>query len=266
MYDSINPARIPANAAMVAGYVDGIYGPEHGRFNQPGWDLAAWARFPNAVKVRIAVFASTNDGHVLDVETYDATPAQAPGWVKMRRAAGRDPSVYMNASTWPAVRQAFRSAGVPEPHYWVASYPGGGAVIPAGAIAHQYADPGPYDLSVVADFWPGVDSGAFGNPASHLEEDMSRYYRAAAAPDDTTKVYEIAGNTKRWISAAEYLALGSPPVITVPDPVLDGMLDVQTLQDFIAKAPTPATAPVEAPEPKMPTTLTITGPITGTLS
>jgi hypothetical protein len=152
MYDSVTPSAIPTNAALVGGYVDGAY----------AWSNADWARFPRSVKVRIAVFPRTNDGHVLDVEQGDATPAQAPGWVTMRRNAGVDPTVYCNASTWSAVISAFQSAGVAAPHYWIAHYDGSPA-IPAGAIAKQYNDPpgsgGNYDISAVADFWPGVDQG-----------------------------------------------------------------------------------------------------------
>lgn len=156
MYDAVTPSNIPTSAQMVAGYVDGRY----------AWSAADWARFPGAVKVRIAVFASTNDGHVLDVERYDATPAQAVGWVQRRRDAGVDPTVYCGYSTngysWALVINAFKSAGVAEPHYWVAAYPGNGANLYPGSVAHQYADPvtsgGNYDLSVVADYWPGVDS------------------------------------------------------------------------------------------------------------
>lgn len=151
MYDSITPTAIPTTAAMVAGYVDGLY----------AWSAAGWARFPHAVHVPIACFASTNAGVVLDVETGDATPAQAPGWVQRRRAAGVDPTVYCNLSLWPAVRRAFDTAQVPQPHYWIAHY-GAGPVIPPGAVAVQYADPaagsgGNWDLSAVADYWPGVD-------------------------------------------------------------------------------------------------------------
>lgn len=148
MYDSVTPGNIPADAQMVAGYVDGAY----------AWSAADWARFPAAVHVPIAVFPSTNDGVVLDVEQGDATPQQAPGWVQMRRAAGVDPTVYCSESAWPAVQAAFKAAGVAQPHYWVAAYPGEGAVVPAGAVAHQYQDAGPYDLSVVVDYWPGVDT------------------------------------------------------------------------------------------------------------
>ena len=152
MYDAVTPSQIPANAQMVAGYVDGIY----------AWHANDWARFPDAVKVRIAVFSRTNDGHVLDIEPGCSTPASAPGWVLMRRRAGVDPSVYCNTSTLPTVQAAFRAAGVPEPHYWIASYPGIGAALYAGSVAHQYADPGPVDISVVADYWPGVDGASNG--------------------------------------------------------------------------------------------------------
>ena len=147
MYDAVTPRNIPASAEMVAGYVDGRY----------AWSAADWARFPGAVKVKIAVFASTNDGHVLDVERGNATPVEAPGWVLKRRAAGVDPTVYCSAAAWPAVREAFAAAHVPEPHWWIAAYPGIGATLYPGTVAHQYADPGPYDVSVVADYWPGVD-------------------------------------------------------------------------------------------------------------
>ena len=147
MYDAVTPSNIPAEAQMVAGYVDGRY----------AWSSADWARFPGAVKVKIAVFPSTNDGHVLDVERGNATPAEAPGWVLKRRAAGVDPTVYCSATAWPTVRAAFAAAHVPEPHWWIAAYPGIGAILYPGTVAHQYADQGLCDLSVVADYWPGVD-------------------------------------------------------------------------------------------------------------
>lgn len=152
MFDSITAADIPADAQMVAGYVNGTF----------QWSPGDWARFPNAVKVRIATQAYVNDGHVLDIEQGDATPGQAPGWVAMRRAAGVDPTAYCNASTWPLVRAAFQNQGIPEPHYWIAQYDNV-ASVPAGAVAKQYIDPptsgGHYDLSAVLDYWPGVDSG-----------------------------------------------------------------------------------------------------------
>jgi len=152
MYDSTDAVDIPRHAVMVAGYI---------RPSRFAWSAADWARFPHAVKVRIGVDASVDDGHVLDVEPGLATPRQAPGWVRRRRAAVVTPSIYCNLATWPAVRSEFRRQGVPEPHYWIAKYDNDGRMLP-GAVAKQYADPpthggGHFDLSIVADHWPGVD-------------------------------------------------------------------------------------------------------------
>ncbi len=150
MYDGINsdvPAT-PTSAHLVAGYVDGLY----------KWSAADWARFPNAIKVRIAVFTSTDDGHVLDCEQGNNTPASSVDWVLMRRKAGIDPTVYCGKNTWwGQIRAAFQAPGVPEPQYWVAGY-SGSRQIPVGATALQYTDTGSYDLSVVADHWPGIDT------------------------------------------------------------------------------------------------------------
>lgn len=150
MYDSVDASAIPTTATIVAGYVDGAY----------VWTEGDWARFPRATKVRIAVFATTHDGHVLDVEQGNATPDQAPGWVLGRRAYGIDPTVYCSLSAWTTLRNAFIHANVAAPHWWVAHYNGVEAV-PVGAVAAQYADDimlgKHYDLSAVADYWPGVD-------------------------------------------------------------------------------------------------------------
>lgn len=147
MYDSVNPARIPRDAQMVAGYVNGPY----------KWSAADWALFPNAVHVGIAVRASFDGGEVLDVEPGDATPAQAVEWVRMRRARGVDPTVYCSESTWPTVVRAFASAGVVPPHYFIAHYDGDER-IPIGAVAKQYRNTPDWDLSSVADYWPGIDN------------------------------------------------------------------------------------------------------------
>lgn len=153
MYDAVTWANIPVNVRMVAGYPGGLY----------AWPDRAWERFPKAVKIRVAVTAAEHSSpgarfHVLDVENGDATPAQAPGWCQEERARGEDPSVYCNASTWPAVKAAFASARVAGPHYWIAHYDGV-AEVPAGAVAKQYlgGPTAPVDVSAVADYWPGVD-------------------------------------------------------------------------------------------------------------
>jgi len=196
MYDSVTPSAIPRNAAMVAGYLPP---------SRYAWSAAEWALFPQAVKVRIAIFASVNDGHVLDVEPGDATPAQAPGWVQMRRKAGVDPSIYCNASTWPTVRAEFRKRGVKEPHYWIAKYDGV-ASIPAGAVAKQYADPtvhgrGHFDLSVVADHWPGVD-----------EEDVMtphQYRVLVETQRRVSRTYAVVVENQRRITASQAAILAA---------------------------------------------------------
>lgn len=153
MYDSVRVEGIPTDATMVAGYVDGIYA-NVGTMQR---------RFPNATVVRIAVSSHTNDGHVLDVEQGDATPAGAVSWVKMRRTAGYDPSVYCSSSVWPAVRKAFTDANVPFPHWWIAQWDGI-AQIPTGAVAKQYKNGSNFDTSIVVDHWNGVDSNSNPRP------------------------------------------------------------------------------------------------------
>lgn len=145
---------------LVAGYID-----------SPSftWTAADWALFPTKVHVRIAVRASTNDGHVLDVENGDATPTQAVTWARMRRASGYAfPTIYCSISAQTSVIAAFTAANEPLPLWWLAHYDNLDQLpnLP-NVVAKQYADPGPLDKSVVVAYWPGVDA------APHpLEADM----------------------------------------------------------------------------------------------
>lgn len=147
MYDAVTATNVPKDAKIVAGYINGKY--------QSYPDLVR--EFPDAIHVSIAVSADA-DAQVLDCENFDASPEQCPAWAERQRARGQIPTVYMNASTWPAVRSAFVAQKVSEPNYWVANYDGI-AEVPAGAIAKQYQGgmTAPYDISAVVDFWPGVD-------------------------------------------------------------------------------------------------------------
>ncbi len=146
MYDSTSPGDIPATAEMVAGYIDGAY----------AWSPSGWARFPAAVKVTVATQPGTDAGDVLDVELGDATPAQAPAWIRMRQTAGLTvPTIYCASFAVPQVRQL--CAGL-RYALWVAEWTGHPHAV-AGAVAVQYADPsssgGHYDLSLVTDpGWP----------------------------------------------------------------------------------------------------------------
>jgi hypothetical protein len=122
MFDSVNPAAIPADASLVAGYVDGAVS---------AWPASAWDRFPEAEKVRINVTGDpSHGGDVLDVERFDATPAHAPGWFDARTAAGaKGLTIYCNRSTLPAVdaamgnRSHFRWVATLDGHLDIAGYP-----------------------------------------------------------------------------------------------------------------------------------------------
>lgn len=146
MYDGITPSRIPhAGAELVAGYLDGMW-PSFAEMVK---------LFPLARHVSIATSAAT-DAQVLDVETFDATPAQSVDWTLRQRAAGRIPTVYSNESTWPLIVQAFQRRRVLVPQWWSANYNGVERIAP-GAIASQWQNTPGYDVSAVADHWPGVD-------------------------------------------------------------------------------------------------------------
>jgi len=202
-YDAITPENIPTTAQMVAGYVDGRY----------AWSAADWARFPHSVKARIAVFSSTNDGHILDVEAGCSTPANAPGWVVRRRRAGVDPTVYCSLSAWPSVQAAFAAARVDPPHWWIAAYPGNGPKLYPGSIAHQYPNPGPVDISVVADYWPGVDPkpvAAKAAPTATYPPTLATALRKAPTmilirSSTAPAIYLTDGFVKRWAGNAVQL-------------------------------------------------------------
>ncbi len=102
MYDSIDVSAIPANADIIAGYVDGHWPTVS----------ALRARFPHARILAIAVFAS-DDADCLDVETGDATPGQAPGWVARQRARGvYRPVLYSSVSGVAALLGVLAAAGI----------------------------------------------------------------------------------------------------------------------------------------------------------
>jgi hypothetical protein len=116
MYDSVDVKQIPVAAKAVAGYVNGH------------WPTFAslMARFPNAYRLSIAVNAST-DAECLDIENGDATPAQAPAWVKRQLQRGtKRPVVYSSVSQMPAVLSALTTAGIKrsDVRVWTAHYTG----------------------------------------------------------------------------------------------------------------------------------------------
>lgn len=144
MYDSVDPFAIPLSAAVVAGYVDGLY----------AWPASGWERFPGAVHVSIATQASSS-ADVLDVERGDATVSQVPGWCdRFARPGRRAPTVYCSRSAMTAVQAAVGSRRV---DLWVSTLDGSTDV--PGASVVQYRDAGAWDESVVVDLgWIGWET------------------------------------------------------------------------------------------------------------
>lgn len=147
MYDSVTARNIPADAPIVAGYINGRY----------IWTDADWQRFRNAKQVRIQVFIP---GHpfvpmgmadVLDVEAGDVSRPEAQkaidAFIADRRAHGRVPCIYTSAGS---LHRVWRGTDV---DYWLATLDGRERLI-AGSCATQWVDAGRYDVSVTADWWP----------------------------------------------------------------------------------------------------------------
>lgn len=203
MYDAINASAVPTDGDLYAGYDDG---------NWPSARALA-ARFPGKTVVDITVNPNDNQGVVGDGPPDNGAWDEWVNWTLKRRAAGVDPTIYTNQSSWTAGIAAFKAAGVAQPHWWIAQYDGD-PTIPAGAIAKQYAT-GSYDTSSVADYWPGVDPAPTTPPPSgSIQEDKMYLYTAprsgdANAPEDIF----LLGNGKYQHVAdagiyADLLALG----------------------------------------------------------
>ncbi len=207
MYDGITASALPAGAAMVAGYVDGLW---------PSY-AALVVRFPHAVHVPITVDPSGNAGVVGDGPPDNGSWGAWVAWVKRRRDVGVAPTMYTDEAQWATGRQAFADAGVAEPYWWIADYDDDPA-IPAGAVAKQYATSDAYDTSSVAAYWPGIDPAPTTAPTTQLEEDNMWILRVAGqsaiygmsgsrlwhiATEDDVKEYVANGAHQATISQAE---------------------------------------------------------------
>lgn len=114
MFDSVDLDQVPADAPAVAGYTSGSW-PTYA-------DLAT--RFPAAKRLSIAVSAS-DDAQCLDIEAGDASPSQAPDWVKRQHSRGvRRPVVYCSVSSMDEVWGLLRGAGIKrnQVRLWSAHY------------------------------------------------------------------------------------------------------------------------------------------------
>jgi len=193
MYDSTDPTKIPADAAMVAGYINGKY----------AWNSAGWARFPKAIKLRIDVTGIVPmSGDILDVEPGNLGQpeitsamsleqvehiwanlcAAAAKWVKAREANNLGSTCYIEAS-----RKNQLAAAVDTAHcvYWMAdwgiSQSEAEQKLTGAEVSIQFAT-GSYDTSAVRDdWWPTASSIPVINKPS----------TAPAAPAKTLKSVQV---------------------------------------------------------------------------
>lgn len=157
MYDSVNVDAIPADAQVVAGYVNGQWPTFFG--------LAA--KFPSASLVSIDVNGQRPGADVLDIEPGNVGPEAAPAWVA-KHVGPKLPVLYCSVSAAHAVMVAMTSSSLLY-KLWTAHYTGvahlcsaacGYGTFPEGlVVATQWADPkagsgGDYDVSLCIEGWP----------------------------------------------------------------------------------------------------------------
>lgn len=114
MYDTVTLNTVPPNPQAVAGYTSG---------NWPTY-IPLVKKYPRAKHLSIAVSAS-HDAECLDIENGDASPEQAPQWVRRQHARGvRRPVVYGSVSAMENIINILSRDSIPRNQYrvWTAHY------------------------------------------------------------------------------------------------------------------------------------------------
>ena len=152
MADSTNPFDIPAGQfPIVAGYTDGAY----------AWPGAGWKFHEASLHFRICCVSIDLSAHCADIEPGCLSPEEGALFVARKLAQNEVPYLYYSESRTQAVHDALIAAGVGL-HYapWVARWDDRAELDVAGYLK-QYANPtltgAHYDLSVAADYLPGLD-------------------------------------------------------------------------------------------------------------
>jgi hypothetical protein len=181
MFDAVDAKDVPASGFdLLAGYTNGQY-KSYGPLLQ---------RFPNTVVVPIDVLNQPGMGRVLDIETGDATPADAPRWFDNSITLGvHRPTLYYSASLHSAVKG---SMGSRKYDAWIAEY-GPQLTVHSDAqvnvVAWQKADHGPHgeniDVSdVFDDTWNPTGDDMTPEESSKLTQVWSEVHQIFA-PQNT---------------------------------------------------------------------------------
>ena len=235
MYDSVSGSAIPTNAQIVAGYVDGSYGP--GDKYGSGWSSGAWARYPRAQHVTITV-QGTPGARVADCESGAMTPQASALWARREINAGRRPTIYASLWDWTnLVDQALAGYGLQrgrDVDGWEAQT-GAPATIPNGFVAHQYAqnligvNGSRIDVSVTNGMWPSVapPGPAPMPPLTGIEKPTSGRYGMLNAPivaiirTNSGNGYTMVGADGGTFAYGDAVYLGSLANIKLSAPIID---------------------------------------------
>lgn len=212
MADSITATDIPPGKFdLVAGYVDGLY----------KWTDEDWLFHHASRLVRITVLGGNADADVADVENGDLTPTEAADWAGNRVLAGKIPALYFSRSAYGAVHAAIAARGINDQQWtvWAADWTGIPHLL-AGTYATQYADPaygsgGHFDVSVVADYWPGIDPVPTTQPPA-LPPQPGNPPPDSAPPFQTappTAAGGVEGTRSAWANLAALLTEDLPAAI-----------------------------------------------------
>jgi len=193
MFDAVNPANIPEGSQLVAGYGDG---PES------QWPAEAWGSFPGRALVRITTNGEDQAALVVDCEYGDFSPQSAVDEILRRRARGLDPTEYCGAGSLWACRHAFDVRGIPQPYWWVAD-PDHTLNLEGNIIALQQGYPEGYDVSTVADYWPGVDVVAVPTPPPAPPATGPDYPEDNLTPHEMTLPVPLDGDGNGYYSASQ---------------------------------------------------------------
>lgn len=169
MIDSVTGNAPPLASPIVAGYVDGSYGPND-KFGT-GWSAAAWDRYRPRSQLVTITTGSSPGARVADCEPGAMTIPATVNWCLEEIAHGRRPTGYADQYDWErafGLDQALAKAGIPRPVHvdgWIA-HRGAPAVVPPGFVAIQFAQSvltTPYgptshavDISQTNGVWPGM--------------------------------------------------------------------------------------------------------------
>lgn len=177
MIDSANPgsySRLMLALKVVpdfaAGYINGAY--------------VTYPHLPRGPKPISISVSLRNSAQVFDYERGDLQPGNYPAAYLLNPRH----TAYASRSYWAEIKTVAARVGLPLVPWWAAR-PGPMELEP-GSVATQYGQAFGCDLSIVADYWPGID------PPIGKEDEMRVVINTS-----TKREYLMAGGSLFWLSS-----------------------------------------------------------------